>query len=312
MDRFGYHVKKTADRLFVMDGKECCLLGERSEGGLWVLMMETMIHHANTAATSSMRVWHERMGHIGKKKLLHMQRHEAASGFDMKGSEEFECIGCAKGKMPKLPSKRVKHRSKIPGERLAVDLCGPMQEESLGGCLYFLLVKDEATCYRNIYFVESKRADEIIKWIKTHVNRVETQTGNKVKVIRSDNGKEFLNESMDDFMGEKGILHERTAAHSPQMNGLVERDNRTVVERVKCMSYTADLPLNLWAELANTAVYLMNRIPNREEKQSPFELWFGQKPRVSHPENHRLRNTCAHPESSAEENWMLFHGQAYW
>ena len=114
------------------------------------------------------------------------------------------------------------------------------------------------------------------------MNKVETQTGNKVKLLRTDNGKEFLNEILEHFLHEKGIEHERTAAHTPQMNGLVERDNRTVMERVKCMSFTADLSLSLWAELANTAVYLMNRTPNREETKTPFQMWHGHKPDVRH------------------------------
>lgn len=282
MDRFGYEVKKTADRLYIMDGDRCCLVGQRNEGSVWILKMETIIHQANAAGTGSMRVWHERLGHVGTKKLVRMEKHESAIGFTMKGSEEFNCTGCAKGKMPKLPTKRVKHRSHIPGERLSADVCGPMQVESLGGCWYFLLIKDEASCFRSIYFLKTKEAAEILKWLKTHIKRSERQTGNKVKVLRTDRGKEFENEMITSFLNDEGILYETTIGYSPNMNGIVERDNRTIMERVKCMCYTADLPLNLWAELANTAVYLMNRTPNREEQKTPFELWHGHKPHVGH------------------------------
>ena len=283
MDRFGYRIHKTTAHMYVNDGHKCMLMGDRDEGGLWVLRMETVTHHANIAAKQGIKVWHERLGHAGRKKLLRMLHNNTAEGMTMDGDEEFDCDGCAQGKLTRKPAPPVAphHRCKQPGASLSVDLCS-MPDESISGFLHFLLVKDEASCYRCIYFLRTKEAAEVLKWLKVHVTKTENQTGVRVKRLRSDNGREFDNELVRSFLEEKGIAYETTVSYSPYMNGLVERDNRTVQEMVRCMMHTAKLPPSLWAELALTAVYLMNRLPNRDEKMSPHELWHKEKPSVSH------------------------------
>ena len=52
----------------------------------------------------------------------------------------------------------------------------------------------------------------------------------KIKHIRSDNGTEFKNTGLDDYLDELGIAHELSAPYTPQQNGIVERRNRTLVE----------------------------------------------------------------------------------
>ena len=66
------------------------------------------------------------------------------------------------------------------------------------------------------------------------------------------------------------------------MNGLAERMNRTILEKAKCMCVHAGLPYSLWAEAANTATYVYNRVPNAPLKgKSPHEMWYGRKPDLS-------------------------------
>ena len=73
-----------------------------------------------------------------------------------------------------------------------------------------------------------------------------------------------------------------TVPDSPEMNGLAERMNRTILEKAKCMCAHADLPKSLWAEAASTASYVYNRLPNVPLKcKSPHEVWYSQKPDLS-------------------------------
>ena len=63
---------------------------------------------------------------------------------------------------------------------------------------------------------------------------------------------------------------------TPQQNGLAERMNRTILERVRCMLLGAGMPKNFWGEAANTAVYLINRCPSSALKfKTPMEVWSG-------------------------------------
>ena len=73
-----------------------------------------------------------------------------------------------------------------------------------------------------------------------------------------------------------------TVPDSPEMNGLAERMNRTILEKAKCMCAHADLPKSLWAEAASTACYVYYRLPNAPLKcKSPHEVWYSRKPDLS-------------------------------
>jgi hypothetical protein len=87
---------------------------------------------------------------------------------------------------------------------------------------------------------------------------------------------------MDNLLKDLGIKHQKTISYSPEQNGSVERDNRTIVEMARTMLPAGRLPLTLWAELVSTAVYIHNRVPNRKEKKTPHELHLGKKPRIDH------------------------------
>ena len=63
----------------------------------------------------------------------------------------------------------------------------------------------------------------------------------KIKHIRSDNGTEFRNAGLDDYLDELGITHELSAPYTPQQNGVVERKNRTLVEMARTMLDTKRL-----------------------------------------------------------------------
>ena len=100
-----------------------------------------------------------------------------------------------------------------------------------------------------------------------------------MQTIRSDNGKEYINDVFDKFCEEVGIEHQFTVPYTPQQNGVSERKNRSIMEMTRCMLHEKELPKELWAEAANTAVFLLNRLPTRVlHKKTPFEGWFGYKP----------------------------------
>lgn len=57
-----------------------------------------------------------------------------------------------------------------------------------------------------------------------------------IKCLRTDNGFEFCNSSFVSFCKEHGI--ERTCTYTPQQNGVAERMNRIVMEKVRCLQLT--------------------------------------------------------------------------
>ena len=77
---------------------------------------------------------------------------------------------------------------------------------------------------------------------------METQTGKKVKCLRSDNGGEYVSKLFQDFCDLKGIKRELTAPYNPPQNGVAERMNRTIQEKVHSMLSNVDLPNEFWAK----------------------------------------------------------------
>lgn len=114
-------------------------------------------------------------------------------------------------------------------------------------------------------------------------SQVERQTGKKLKTLRSDNGKEYVNFEFDAFLNECGIMRQLTVPYTPQQNGVAERANRTLVEMARTMMLHAGTPKSLWVEAINTAVYLRNRSPTSILGNiTPYEVWYGRKPNVNH------------------------------
>jgi hypothetical protein len=60
--------------------------------------------------------------------------------------------------------------------------------------------------------------------------------------------------------------------YSPQSKGVVERANRTIMERVECMLDDAGLSNKYWAFAVSVVVYLKNRTPTRSVVgKTPYE-----------------------------------------
>ena len=72
-----------------------------------------------------------------------------------------------------------------------------------------------------MYVLKSK--DEATECFNDFKNLVEKQTGCAIKMLRSDNGREFVNKKMQSFLRQHGIVHQKTIAYNPQQNGVAER-----------------------------------------------------------------------------------------
>jgi hypothetical protein len=79
-----------------------------------------------------------------------------------------------------------------------------------------------------------------------------------VKKIRSDNGSEFKNLQVEEYLEEEGIKHEFSAPYTPQQNGVVERKNRTLIDMARTMLGEFKTPEQFWLEAVNTACHAIN------------------------------------------------------
>jgi transposase InsO family protein len=90
----------------------------------------------------------------------------------------------------------------------------------------------------------------------------ENETGKRLKCLISDNGHEYFSKEFDDYCSYHGIHIEKTVPRTPQENGVSERMNRKIMERARSMILHAIFPLQLWENVVDTNVYLINRGPS--------------------------------------------------
>ncbi|KAL0309114.1 UNVERIFIED_CONTAM: Retrovirus-related Pol polyprotein from transposon TNT 1-94 [Sesamum radiatum] len=110
----------------------------------------------------------------------------------------------------------------------------------------------------------------------------ETQTGKKLKRLRSDRGGEYESSKFTEYCRAFGIIHEETPPYSPSSNGVAERKNRTFKDMINSLLLTSGLPKYLWGEALNTACHILNRVHLKHNTSTPFELWKDMKPSLKY------------------------------
>ena len=121
-----------------------------------------------------------------------------------------------------------------------------------------------------LYVLKSK--SEVVSKFISFYNMVLTQFKTPIQTLRSDNGREFLNQTMREFCESKGIVHQTTCPNTPQQNGVTERKNRILLEITRTLMFEAHVPAYYWPEAVTTAAYLINRLPTRIlQFQSPLQ-----------------------------------------
>ncbi|UYV73744.1 hypothetical protein LAZ67_11000678, partial [Cordylochernes scorpioides] len=149
----------------------------------------------------------------------------------------------------------------------------------VGICQACITGKMPRTPFQATYDETAKASNKL----KDLINSMENELDKKVKRIRTGNGFEFINRSLEEYFKTKGIKHEKTCNYSPRSNGIAERANRTLLDKARTLLSDGGLPVQFWAEAISTAEYLHNITPNKTQNQeTPMELWNGQKPTVKH------------------------------
>ncbi|GJR21803.1 putative ribonuclease H-like domain-containing protein [Tanacetum coccineum] len=121
-----------------------------------------------------------------------------------------------------------------------MDLCGPLRLQSINGKKYILVIVDDYSRFTWVKFLRSK--DETPAFIINLLKQLQVGLNKIVRYVRTDNGTEFVNKDLTDYYESVGITHEKTILRTPQQNGVVERQNRTLVEAARTMLIFSKAP----------------------------------------------------------------------
>lgn len=233
-------------------------------------------------SSSSSELWHRRLGHLHFRALPSLEK--MVKGIPkLSHVHDGTCKGCTMGKNIKRQFHSSESRSKEILDLVHSDLCGPMSIASLSGFSYYVTFIDDYSRKTWIYFLRSKESDEVLGRFKEFKVQVENLSGKRIKVLRSDNGGEYIFGRFRDFCIEAGIKKEFCVPYNPQQNGVLERKNKSIVQATKVMIHDQDFQIFLWAEASRTTMYVQNRFPHRIlQNMTPEKAFSGIKPDVSH------------------------------
>ncbi|GFX40964.1 retrovirus-related Pol polyprotein from transposon TNT 1-94 [Trichonephila clavipes] len=135
-----------------------------------------------------------------------------------------------------------KQRATTPGELINIDVCGPMQQEFLGGAKFYVYFKYDFTKYRRVFFKQFK--NEVSKCLETFLNEAKN-AGHMVEHKLSDSGGEVINSTEKSIFQKFGISSRMPMPCTHQQNRAAERENKTIVESARSVIYDTNLPLKL-------------------------------------------------------------------
>ncbi|TYK11979.1 gag/pol protein [Cucumis melo var. makuwa] len=219
-----------------------------------------------------------KLGHINLDRIGRLVKNGLLN--ELEDDSLPPCESCLEGKMIKRPFTGKGYRAKEHLELIHSDLCGPMNVKARGGFEYFISSIDDYSRYSYLYLMEHK--SEALEKFKEYKAEVEILLSKRIKILRSDRVGEYMDLRFQDYMIENGIQFQLSAPGTPQQNGVSERRNRTLLDIVRSMMSYAQLASSFWGYAVETAVHILNNVPSKSVSVTPFELWRGHKPSLSH------------------------------
>ncbi|GJZ59209.1 retrovirus-related pol polyprotein from transposon TNT 1-94 [Tanacetum coccineum] len=208
------------------------------------MMKSSPICFLSKASKNKSWLWHRRLNHLNFGTINDLARKDLVRGLPRLNFEKDHlCSTCQLGK-----SQKYSHKPKSENTNLEVlhtlymGLCGPMRVQTINGKKYILVIIDDYSRFTWVKFLRSK--DETPEFIIKFLKQIQCWH-----------------------------FHQKSVSRTPQQNGVVKRQNCTLVEAARTMLTFSKASMFLWAEVVATACYTQNRslVYTRHNKTS-YEL----------------------------------------
>eukprot|EP01018_Ginkgo_biloba_P029855 Gb_06978 [translate_table: standard] len=188
--------------------------GELTTDRLFKLVIPPQPYVLKETTTDESILWHCRYGHLNYGGLVMLRKNEMVVGLPfIQGSKEV-CEGCIYGKQHRDSFPMSKFKAREPLELVHTDLYGPMKTLSMGKARYFMKFMDDYTRKIWVYFLKEK-SEAFMKFVEFRA-MAERQSGYKLRILRSDNGGEYISNEFKDFYRKVGIQKQYTTPYIPQ------------------------------------------------------------------------------------------------
>ena len=260
-----------------------CYFEAKPRNGIYEIDVQTNnnIYHLSKRLKDNSNdsfLWHCRLGHISKARIKWLQ---SKGILESTGENSFDdCESCLAGKLAKDPFTHVGERASDLLGLIHSDVCGPFRTMTRNHERYFVTFIDDYSRYAYVYLMKHKH--ETFEKFKDFQNEVENQLDRKIKKLRCDRGGEYLSLDFLNHLKACGIISQPTPPGTPQLNGVCERRNRTIMNMIRSMMCRTTLPHTFWGFALMTAARIINLAPTKKVNKTPYEIWHGHKPNLNY------------------------------
>ncbi|GJX37698.1 retrovirus-related pol polyprotein from transposon TNT 1-94 [Tanacetum coccineum] len=197
------------------------LLSGSRDTNLYTISLNDMLKSSpicflSKASKTKSWLWHRRLSHLNFGTLNKLAKDGLARGIPrFKFHKDHLCSACALGK-----SKKSSHQPKAENTNqeklypLHMDLCGPMRVASINGKRYILVIVDDYSRFTWVRFLKTK--DEALRAIIKCIKNIQVSLKAAVQNVQTDNGTEFVNQTLREWYENVGITHQTSVARTPQ------------------------------------------------------------------------------------------------
>ncbi|KAI7965086.1 hypothetical protein MJO29_003184 [Puccinia striiformis f. sp. tritici] len=234
------------------------------KGNLYYLPSEPVSSFSTSTSFSakvdnSLLGYHRRFSHLGLKPLKRLLKLNSLTPTLNNEIDVQQCPICVQSKMHRKAFKsRSKNRSTKPGQLIHSDV-GSYEVVSREGYKYFSTFVDD--CSKSISVFPMKSKSDTFSCFKIFRSFFEKDGCHTIQSLRTDNGGEYISKQFEDYLAMSGIKHEPGPPHSPELNGVAERTNRTISNLVRCSLLSANLPKFFWADAIRHCFFAYSSFP---------------------------------------------------
>lgn len=248
-------------------------IGEgKLQNGLYMLEDKKRVFNASKEHNDH-ELWHARLGHPSNLILKSLIP-------DLNVDNTYSCEACIFGKQSRLPFAKSDYVCDDVFDLIHSDVwTSPMYSHD--NYKYFITFIDHKSRYTWVYLLKYK--SDAFACFKRFTFFVANQFGKTIKILRTDNGGEYVNHVFKDFLVSNGIIHQTSCPYTPEQNGIAERKNKHLLEVARSMMFHSNVPKRYWGEAVLTGAHLINRAPSKVlNGKSPNEVMYNRKPNLSY------------------------------
>ena len=242
-------------------------------------------HVASLPPNQMIDALHRRL-HIGHDTLRKLGDITADIPANIRAGKGHSCAHCKTANATHLSHRGSAYKPSYPGRLVHADIAGPFRRSVHGQHQYFLILIDDHTRWKEVYFLHTKdealaRIRSFVAKFKSVANQGRSEPTRIVGTLHTDNAGEFLSRQFEELLADETMEHTRCPAHVHQLNGVAERSIRSVLELVRSNLEASKAPVGFWPYIVEHAVDCLNRTtgPPGTDKTA-YEMLTSSKPKV--------------------------------